>query len=206
MAEKATRTLYISNLKSTTKQQDLQGIIEKYATVRQVTLVKDDATGWRPTALRANRGYGFVELETSDEVQKVLAIKHQLTLDGQQLNVQVSKPPKEVQDALILQQTNQLMAQPQYYQDPSTGQFYMLNSAPQAQLMYAPTSTYPTAPLTTFLPPQPLAGGMIQPQSYIQTNPLQQPIPSSIPLPPVPPPPMPIPANVPLQGQRFSPY
>jgi len=201
MAEKATRTLYVSNLKSNATEQALEGLISTIATVRQVTIVKDDVTG-------AIRGYGFVELETSDEVQKVLAIKHQLAIDGQQLNVQVSKPPKEVQDALILQQTNQLIAQPQYYQDPSTGQVYMLPSAPQAQIMYAPTTTYqPTAPLATYLHQTSIAGGLIQPPSYIQANTLQPPaLTPAIPPPPVPPPPMPIPANVPLQGQRFSPY
>jgi len=193
MAEKAARTLYVCNLGTKTTEQELQGLIAKYANIRQVTVVKDDVSG-------TNRGYGFVELETAEELQKVIAMKHQLTLDGQQLNVQVSRPPKEVQEALILQQTNQLMAQPQYFQDPSTGQFYMLNTAPQAPLLYTP----PPQTNTAFA--QSLPGGMLQPQ-FFQTHLPHQSVPlPPVPPPPGPPPPMSIPANVPLQGQRFSPY
>jgi len=194
MAEKATRTLYVSNLRSNTTMQELEGLIGKYATVRQVTVVKDDVSG-------SNRGYGFVELETAEEVQKVIAMKWQLSLEGQKLNVQVSKPPKEVQDALILHQTNQLMAQPQYFQDPSTGQFYMYSGAPQTQIVCGPPAS------ATFVPNSSLSAGMLQPQSYVQTV-LTQPLVATppVPPPPVPPPPMPFVSTVPLPSQRFSPY
>jgi len=195
MAEKATRTLYVSNLGPTTSKEDLEVLIRKFANVRQVTVVKDDVTG-------ENRGYGFVELDTAEEVQIVLAKKHELAIDGQQLNVQVSRPPKEVQDALILQQSNQLMSQPQYYQDPSTGQYYMIPSTQQAQIMYAS----PTGSTTAYLPPQPPPPGILVPPGYVQPQLAQTSVSPPVPPPPGPPPPASVPSSVPIQGQRFSPY
>merc|ERR1719285_1614340 len=138
--EKAKRTLYVGNL-PTSKDFDekkLNKVFQKLVDVKQSLIVRDEKTG-------QSMGYGFVELPSADLAESVVQRVSELVVDGTQVTAQISTPPKELQALLVQQQP--YVPQPQYFQDPVTGQYYVLSS----QLNNNPPPSYQHGAL----PPQP---------------------------------------------------
>jgi len=169
IVEKAKRTLYVGNLPTSLDfdEKKLNKVFQKLVDVKKSMIVRDEKTG-------QSMGYGFVELSSSDLAESVVQRVSELVVDGTQLTAQISTPPKELQ-SLLIQQQPYVAQQPQYFQDPATGQFYVLSSQlnnnqlpgyPPVALQ--PQPSYPQVPKPMLITPQqqpmyPLAPQAVQP-------------------------------------------
>jgi len=153
--EKAKRTLYVGNLPTLDfDEQKLNKVFQKLVDVKQSMIVRDEKTG-------QSMGYGFVELPSSDLAESVVQRVSELVVDGIQLTAQISTPPKELQALLVQQQPR--VSQPQYFQDPATGQYYVLSSqlnnnqlSGYPPVALQPQPTYPPAPKPVLVNQQPI--------------------------------------------------
>ena len=81
--------LYVGNLDYNTTEDDLRAHFDqKGITAKSVTLIKDKYTG------RA-KGFGFVEVESEEVLQKAIEALDGQELNGRKLTVNKAKPPRE---------------------------------------------------------------------------------------------------------------
>ncbi len=81
--------LYVGNLDYNTTEDELKSHFEqKGITAKAVTLIKDKYTG------RA-KGFGFVEVESEEVLQKAIEALDGQELNGRKLTVNKAKPPRE---------------------------------------------------------------------------------------------------------------
>ena len=81
--------LYVGNLDYNTTEDDLRSHFEeKGVQTKSVTLIKDKYTG------RA-KGFGFVEVESEEVLQKAIEALDGQELNGRKLTVNKAKPPRE---------------------------------------------------------------------------------------------------------------
>lgn len=81
--------LYVGNLDYNTTEDEIKGHFEqKGIQTKSVTLIKDKYTG------RA-KGFGFVEVESEEVLQKAIEALDGQELNGRKLTVNKAKPPKE---------------------------------------------------------------------------------------------------------------
>ena len=81
--------LYVGNLDYNTTEDDLKNHFEqKGITTKAVTLIKDKYTG------RA-KGFGFIEVESAEVLQKAIEALDGQELNGRKLTVNQARPPKE---------------------------------------------------------------------------------------------------------------
>ena len=81
--------LYVGNLNYDTTEEDLKSHFEqKGIQTKSVTLIKDKYTG-RP------KGFGFVEVESEEAIQKAVEALDGQELGGRKLKVNKAKPPRE---------------------------------------------------------------------------------------------------------------
>jgi len=81
--------LYVGNLEYSTTEDDLRAHFEeKGIQPKSVSLIKDKYTG------RA-KGFGFVEVESEDILQKAVEALDGQELKGRKLTVNKAKPPRE---------------------------------------------------------------------------------------------------------------
>ncbi|MFN7985156.1 MAG: RNA-binding protein [Vicinamibacterales bacterium] len=77
--------LYVGNLSYNTTEGELESLFSQAGTVESVRVMRDMATG------RA-RGFGFVEMASSEEAQAAISSFHGTEFGGRQLTVNEARP------------------------------------------------------------------------------------------------------------------
>lgn len=76
--------IYVGNLAFSTSTPDLERLFAEYGAVTRAQVVEDRDTG-------RSRGFGFVEMSSSDEAQKAIDALDGTEVDGRNLKVNVAK-------------------------------------------------------------------------------------------------------------------
>ncbi len=76
--------IYVGNLAFSTGSSDLERLFAQYGAVTRAQVVEDRDTG-------RSRGFGFVEMSSSDEAQKAIETLDGSEVDGRNLKVNVAK-------------------------------------------------------------------------------------------------------------------
>ncbi len=77
--------IYVGNLSFDTSEDDLRNAFAAHGEVSTVKLISDQYTG-------KSRGFGFVEMPSSEEAQAAIAGLNGTDLQGRALNVNEAKP------------------------------------------------------------------------------------------------------------------
>ena len=80
--------LYVGNLPYSTTEDDLRSLFAQAGTVKSVSLITDRESG-------RSKGFGFVEMETSEEAERAINMFHGSDLSGRALTVNVARPREE---------------------------------------------------------------------------------------------------------------
>ncbi|HJR07857.1 MAG TPA: RNA-binding protein [Pyrinomonadaceae bacterium] len=80
--------LYVGNLSFQTSSEDLQELFAQAGTVESASVVEDRETG-------RSRGFGFVEMSTSEEGAKAIEQFNGKDVNGRSLNVNEAKPRED---------------------------------------------------------------------------------------------------------------
>lgn len=81
--------LYVGNLDFNATEDELKGLFEeKGIQPKSVTLIKDKYTG-------RSKGFGFVEVESEEVIQKAIEALDGQEVNGRKLTVNKARPPKE---------------------------------------------------------------------------------------------------------------
>ncbi|MDD5711699.1 MAG: RNA-binding protein [Smithellaceae bacterium] len=82
------KKLYIGNLTSQVREEDLLSNFKEAGAVISVAIIKDRMTGY-------SKGFGFVEMETIEGAQEAIKMFNGGNLDGNTIVVNEAKPPRE---------------------------------------------------------------------------------------------------------------
>ena len=77
--------LYVGNLSFDTSSQDLETLFAEAGTVQSASVLEDRETG-------RSRGFGFVEMSSTDEAKTAIASSDGKDLDGRNIKVNEAKP------------------------------------------------------------------------------------------------------------------
>ena len=77
--------IYVGNLTFSTNDADLENLFGEHGEVTKAQVIVDRDTG-------RSRGFGFVEMASSDEGQKAISALNGKDVDGRQLTVNLAKP------------------------------------------------------------------------------------------------------------------
>jgi RNA recognition motif-containing protein len=77
--------LYVGGLSYSTTSESLREYFAQCGTVESATVITDRFSG-------QSRGFGFVEMSTTDEAQQAVTQLNERPLDGRSLKVEVAKP------------------------------------------------------------------------------------------------------------------
>lgn len=80
--------LYVGNLAFQTSSDDLQQLFSQAGTVESASVVEDRETG-------RSRGFGFVEMATSEDGQKAIEQFNGKEFNGRNLNVNEARPRED---------------------------------------------------------------------------------------------------------------
>jgi RNA recognition motif-containing protein len=80
--------LYVGNLSYGMTDTDLQNLFEQYGTVQSAQVIMDRDTG-------RSKGFGFVEMSTSEEGQAAIQALHDQEVSGRKLTVNEARPREE---------------------------------------------------------------------------------------------------------------
>jgi len=80
--------LYVGNLSFNTSSQDLETMFAEAGTVQSANVVEDRDTG-------RSRGFGFVEMSSSEEAQNAITALNGTQHDGRDLKVNEAKPRED---------------------------------------------------------------------------------------------------------------
>jgi len=80
--------LYVGNLPFTVGDADLQSLFAQAGTVKSAQVIKDRASG-------RSKGFGFVEMSSSDEAQSAITMFHGKDFSGRALTVNLARPREE---------------------------------------------------------------------------------------------------------------
>jgi len=80
--------LYVGNLSFNTSTQDLEAMFGEVGTVQSATVLEDRETG-------RSRGFGFVEMSSSEEANTAIATLDGKEVDGRNLKVNEAKPRED---------------------------------------------------------------------------------------------------------------
>jgi RNA recognition motif-containing protein len=80
--------LYVGNLPYGMSDSDLQNLFEQYGTVQSAQIIMDRDTG-------RSKGFGFVEMSTSQEGQAAIQALHDQEVNGRKLTVNEARPREE---------------------------------------------------------------------------------------------------------------
>jgi cold-inducible RNA-binding protein len=80
--------LYVGNLAFQTSSEDLQELFAQAGTVESASVIEDRETG-------RSRGFGFVEMSTSEEGHKAIQQFNGVDVGGRALNVNEAKPRED---------------------------------------------------------------------------------------------------------------
>lgn len=79
------KNLYVGNLSFQTSNSQLESLFADFGEVTSAQVITDRETG-------QSRGFGFVEMKTSDEAASAVTGLNGREIDGRQLTVNVAKP------------------------------------------------------------------------------------------------------------------
>ena len=77
--------IYVGNLTFATNDADLENLFGEHGEVTKAQVITDRDTG-------RSRGFGFVEMASSEEGQKAITALNGKDVDGRQLTVNLAKP------------------------------------------------------------------------------------------------------------------
>lgn len=80
--------LYVGNLPFTVDDGELQTLFSQAGTVKSAQVIRDRASG-------RSKGFGFVEMSTSDEAQGAINMFHGKDFNGRPLTVNLARPREE---------------------------------------------------------------------------------------------------------------
>src|SRR5215208_1159538 len=80
--------LYVGNLPYNTVDGDLESLFSQAGTVKSAQVIRDRASG-------RSKGFGFVEMSTSDEAQSAITMFHGKDFSGRPLTVNLARPREE---------------------------------------------------------------------------------------------------------------
>ncbi len=80
--------LYVGNLSFNTQENDLQELFSPFGRVVSCALITDKFTG-------KSRGFGFIEMGSTEEGQKAIQELHGKVVDGRPLTVNEARPREE---------------------------------------------------------------------------------------------------------------
>jgi RNA recognition motif-containing protein len=80
--------IYVGNLSFDTSETDLRAAFEAHGTVDSVAIISDKYTG-------RSKGFGFVEMENSEQAKAAISELHEKELDGRRLNVNEARPRED---------------------------------------------------------------------------------------------------------------
>jgi len=80
--------LYVGNLPYSMTDSDLQSLFEQHGTVLSVQIIIDRDTG-------RSKGFGFVEMGSSEEGQKAIQALHDQDMNGRKLTVNEARPRED---------------------------------------------------------------------------------------------------------------
>ncbi len=80
--------LYVGNLSFNTSTQDLETLFGEFGTVESTNIIEDRETG-------RSRGFGFVEMSTSEAASNAIATLNGKEIDGRALTVNEAKPRED---------------------------------------------------------------------------------------------------------------
>jgi cold-inducible RNA-binding protein len=80
--------LYVGNLSYETTDTDLNNLFAAHGTVRSAQVIMDRDTG-------RSKGFGFVEMETSDQAQAAISAVNGQQINGRSLTVNEARPREE---------------------------------------------------------------------------------------------------------------
>ncbi len=76
--------IYVGNLTFATNSADLENLFSDHGEVTKAQVITERDTG-------RSRGFGFVEMASSDDAQKAISALNGRNVDGRQLTVNVAK-------------------------------------------------------------------------------------------------------------------
>ncbi len=76
--------MYVSNLSFHTTDEDLKALFSAFGAVTSAKVITDRETG-------RSRGFGFVEMTSSDESQKAIAGLNSKEIEGRSMSVSIAK-------------------------------------------------------------------------------------------------------------------
>jgi RNA recognition motif-containing protein len=80
--------IYVGNLSFEATEEDLQGAFESFGKVESVKIIKDKYSG-------QSRGFGFVEMPSTDEAKSAISGLNGKELKGRTLSVNEARPRAE---------------------------------------------------------------------------------------------------------------
>jgi RNA recognition motif-containing protein len=80
--------LYVGNLPYSVTDSDLQEMFAQYGTVQSAQVIMDRDTG-------RSKGFGFVEMGTSEEGQAAIQALHDQEIQGRKLTVNEARPRED---------------------------------------------------------------------------------------------------------------
>src|SRR5262249_51960799 len=80
--------LYVGNLSYGMSDSDLQNLFEQHGTVLSAQIIMDRDTG-------RSKGFGFVEMSTSEEGQAAIQALHDQEVGGRKLTVNEARPRED---------------------------------------------------------------------------------------------------------------
>jgi RNA recognition motif-containing protein len=83
-----TNKLYVGNFSFNTSHQDLIDMFSPSGTVTSANIIEDRETG-------RSRGFGFVEMSSSEEAQLAISALNGKEIDGRDLTVNEAKPRED---------------------------------------------------------------------------------------------------------------
>jgi RNA recognition motif-containing protein len=86
--EQVRMRIYVGNLPYTTTEESLREAFEQYGAVESATVVRDGDTG-------RSRGFGFVEMNSTEEAQAAIDGLNGTELDGRALTVNEARPQQQ---------------------------------------------------------------------------------------------------------------
>src|SRR5215510_6576661 len=80
--------LYVGNLPYTTADTDLESLFGQAGTVKSAQVIRDRESG-------RSKGFGFVEMSSSDEANAAINMFHGKDFNGRPLTVNLARPREE---------------------------------------------------------------------------------------------------------------
>jgi cold-inducible RNA-binding protein len=82
------KNIFVGNLNFNTSEDELRQLFEAYGQVDRVSIMTDRDTG-------RSRGFGFVEMSSSEDGEKAIAALNGSQVGGRTLNVNEARPKPE---------------------------------------------------------------------------------------------------------------